>query len=131
MKYKLLDINNGNVLHEISVKTDKNNHFEILEQAENKLFLKQEHNPLQIIDILSQDVVEVPVDKFKIPSGVVFLQQQQLFVAYSGTPSLWSFAGMFYVTDLKNIVKLCTLIVSFELNVLLNCDYICPLIPYN
>ena len=49
MKYKLLDINNGNVLHEISVKTDKNNLHESIETLQQDL-LQGDGNSIDDLD---------------------------------------------------------------------------------
>ena len=86
-------IETGEILKKFShiLKVKK---IDFIEQFNEKLLIKQEHEDLQIIDVRSGEVVRVPEDRFKTPSAFIFLYEIQLFLTFrQNTVTVWNLAG--------------------------------------
>ena len=86
-------IETGEILKKFShiLKVKK---IDFIEQFNEKLLIKQEHEDLQIIDVRSGDVIRVPEQRFQTPSAFIFLYENQLFLTFrENTVTVWNLSG--------------------------------------
>lgn len=86
-------IETGEILKKFShiLKVKK---IDFIEQFNEKLLIKQEHEDLQIIDVRSGDVIRVPECRFQTPSAFIFLYENQLFLTFrANSVTVWNLAG--------------------------------------
>lgn len=89
---KILDIHSGALRRELSPLLKQNCRLELVELFNDKLLLKQQQQPLRIIDIRSLSSVTAP--HFATPSSFIYLFEKNLFLAFNDTKlSAWNFAG--------------------------------------
>ena len=86
-------IETGEVLKKFShiLKVKK---IDFIEQFNEKLLIKQEHEDLQIIDVRTGDTIRVPEHRFETPSAFIFLYENQLFLTFrENTVTVWNLSG--------------------------------------
>jgi len=87
-------IETGQVLSEFSQSIEPGKKINIVEQFNEKLILKQEDEPLRIVDLLTQSVVQVPNARFRDPSAFIFLYEYNTFLAFEHDKvTVWDFNG--------------------------------------
>eukprot|EP00960_Hanusia_phi_P053934 762505-Hanusia_phi.AAC.1 len=91
---KIIDIENGNVLQSLKQPLHRTRKIDFIEQFNEKLLIKQEGEPLQIVDIRNGERLEIPATKFLTPSAFIFLYEVQLFLAFRHRNiAVWNFRG--------------------------------------
>lgn len=91
---RIVDIETGLVLKEFNHLLHRNWKIEFIEQFNEKLLVKQEHQNLQIVDVRNADIISVPKSHFLTPSAFIFLYEKQLFITFRQRQvSVWNFNG--------------------------------------
>jgi len=70
---KILSIETGKVLRSFNHLLHRTKKIEFIEQFNEKLLVKQEYEPLQIVDVHTATVIYVPASAFPTPSAFIFL----------------------------------------------------------
>jgi len=91
---KILSIENGDVLQSFKHQVHRSKKIDFIEQFNEKLLVKQEHENLQIVDVRTGCRTEVSSSQFLTPSAFIFLYENQLFLTFrSRAVSVWNFRG--------------------------------------
>ena len=99
---KILNIEDGRVMKAFEHPLIPGQKVDFIEQFNEKLLVKQEHQNLQIVDVRSADTQEVNKHTFETPSAFIFLYENQLFLTFRGrTVQVWNFRGQL-VTRFKD-----------------------------
>jgi hypothetical protein len=96
---RIVDIETGFILKECNHLLHRNRKIDFIEQFNEKLLVKQEHENLQIVDVRTADVISVPRTHFHTPSAFIFLYENQLFLTFRQRQvSVWNFKGELVTT---------------------------------
>jgi len=91
---KVLSIETGSVLQSFKHQLHRSKKIDFIEQFNEKLLVKQENEPLQIIDIRTGTRTEVASSQFMTPSAFIFLYENQLFLTFrQRSVAVWNFRG--------------------------------------
>lgn len=105
---QIRDIETGAVLQEFEHELNPRKEIEFIEQFNEKLLVKQQDGPLQIMDVRamgskvgdeddnmrSVPLISIPCDAFKTPKAFIFLYENQLFLTFRRcTVGVWNFRG--------------------------------------
>lgn len=91
---KILSIDTGDVLKSFKHQLHRSRKMDFIEQFNEKLLVKQEHEALNIVDIRTGERTEVSCSQFMTPSAFIFLYENQLFLTFrQRTVSVWNFRG--------------------------------------
>jgi len=99
-------IETGSVLQSFKHQLHRSKKIDFIEQFNEKLLVKQENEPLQIIDIRTGTRTEVASSQFMTPSAFIFLYENQLFLTFRRRRSLLE-KHVFFVNLKRDIVCLC------------------------
>jgi hypothetical protein len=96
---RIVDIETGFVVKDCNHLLHRNRKIDFIEQFNEKLLVKQEHENLQIVDVRTADVISVPRTHFHTPSAFIFLYENQLFLTFRQRQvSVWNFKGELVTT---------------------------------
>ena len=88
----LINIHTGQTLKKMKISSLKNE-VEFLEQFNSKVFIKLKEKHLKILDIITQDIVEV--QDFISPEAFIFLYDKDKFLTLrEGKIEIWSSQGL-------------------------------------
>ncbi|KFK38648.1 hypothetical protein AALP_AA3G142200 [Arabis alpina] len=88
---KILSIEDGAVLKSFNHVLHRNKKVETIELFNEKLLVKQKNENLQILDVRSDELIEV---EFITPSGFIFLYEKQLLLTFRNRDvSVWNISG--------------------------------------
>lgn len=94
---QIRNIETGEILKEFEHKLNPDKEIEFIEQFNEKLLVKQQDGPLQIMDVLRDGCVpylSIPGDEFKTPKAFIFLYENQLFLTFRRCEvGVWDFRG--------------------------------------
>eukprot|EP00475_Leptophrys_vorax_P027977 TRINITY_DN4012_c0_g1_i1.p1 TRINITY_DN4012_c0_g1~~TRINITY_DN4012_c0_g1_i1.p1 ORF type:complete len:470 (+),score=112.87 TRINITY_DN4012_c0_g1_i1:215-1624(+) len=91
---KIVDIETGQELKMFKHLLKRNRKIDFIEQFNEKLLIKQEGEDLQILDVVSGEVVQVSTTNFLTPNAFIFLYEWQLFLTFKDREVLvWNFKG--------------------------------------
>ncbi len=91
---RLVCIHDGRPLKAFNQPLHRTKKLDLIEQFHEKLLIKQEHECLQIVDILTWALIRVPSTEFLAPSAVIFLHEKMLFLTFrSRHMTVWNFRG--------------------------------------
>jgi len=91
---RILSIETGEVLRDFKQLVKRGVKIVVIEQFNQKLLLQQEGEPLLIIDLLSNETVTVPRERFQTPFAFIFLYEHQCFLSFRDSEVLlWNFRG--------------------------------------
>jgi len=91
---KILAIDSGETLKNFKHALHRTKKIDFIEQFNEKLLVKQENENLQIVDIRTGHLHQVPSTDFMTPSAFIFLYENQLFLTFRGhNVSVWNFRG--------------------------------------
>ncbi|GKV02889.1 hypothetical protein SLEP1_g15270 [Rubroshorea leprosula] len=91
---KILSIEDGKVLKTFKHLLHRNKKVDFIEQFNEKLLVKQEHENLQILDVRNAEIMEVSRTAFMTPSAFIFLYENQLFLTFKDrNVAVWNFRG--------------------------------------
>eukprot|EP00310_Coccolithus_braarudii_P024496 CAMPEP_0183345542 /NCGR_PEP_ID=MMETSP0164_2-20130417/10938_1 /TAXON_ID=221442 /ORGANISM="Coccolithus pelagicus ssp braarudi, Strain PLY182g" /LENGTH=382 /DNA_ID=CAMNT_0025516693 /DNA_START=242 /DNA_END=1391 /DNA_ORIENTATION=+ len=101
---KLLSIEDGRLLHSFNHLLHRTKKVDFIEQFNEKLLVKQEGEPLHIVDVYTSAVVRVEATDFPTPAAFIFLFENQLFLTFRNRGvAVWNFRGEM-VTDFDDHV---------------------------
>lgn len=91
---KVLDIETGETLYARTHLLNRRKKLELMELFCQKIFIKQEADSLQIIDIYSGDMRILPPGAFLTPKTSMFLPQKHIFLTFrEGLVEVWNTEG--------------------------------------
>lgn len=79
MPMSIINVNNGNPITSFFYKQKEDQEFEFLEQYNEKLLVKYKDQPLEIKNVLNDQVVKVP--NFHTPEAFIFVYEKEIFLA--------------------------------------------------
>lgn len=96
---KILNIEDGTVLKSFTHLLGRSRRIDFIEQFNEKVLIKQEGLPLQIRDVHTSEIVEIPCSEFSTPSAFIFLYEYQLFLTFRNHEVfVWNFRGELVTT---------------------------------
>ena len=91
---QILNVETGAVLKSFEHALTPNRGVEFVEQFNEKLLVKQEHEDLLIVDVCTGKHITVPSTNFTTPSAFIFLYENQLFLTFRKSKvEVWNFKG--------------------------------------
>ncbi|CAM8970727.1 unnamed protein product [Rhodiola kirilowii] len=91
---KMLSVEDGTVLKSFKLQLHCNKKVQLIEQFNEKLFVKQENEKLQILNVHNMKLTEVSLNEFTTLSGYICLFKSQLFLTFrNGSIAVWNFRG--------------------------------------
>ena len=91
---KVLSMENGETLFTHLHLLNRTKRLDLIEQFDQKILLKQEGEPLQIVDILTSHIRRIPHEKFLAPKSSLFLVEKRLFLTFRDQlVEVWNFDG--------------------------------------
>ena len=79
MPMSIIDVRDGKMIKSFLYKQRKNQELEFVEQYNEKLLIKYKNLPLEIFNILNQNVQFVK--KFEKPQAFIFVYEKEVFLA--------------------------------------------------
>ena len=94
IRLRIIEIETGELLKDFTYLLHRNRNIHLIELFNDKLLVKQEHENLQIYDLKTSKVVNIPKSQFLTPSAFIFLYESQLFLTLRHRQvSLWNCKG--------------------------------------
>ena len=91
---KVVNIEDGATLRQFNHPLHRTRKIDFIEQFNEKLLVKQEGEPLQIIDVHTHSLVSVATTDFLTPAAFIFLYDKQLFLTFRNRyVHVWNFRG--------------------------------------
>eukprot|EP00271_Cylindrocystis_brebissonii_P014241 TRINITY_DN35535_c0_g1_i1.p1 TRINITY_DN35535_c0_g1~~TRINITY_DN35535_c0_g1_i1.p1 ORF type:complete len:554 (+),score=62.85 TRINITY_DN35535_c0_g1_i1:195-1856(+) len=91
---KMVSIEDGQVLRIFNHMLRRTKKVDFIEQFNENLLVKQEHENLQILDMRTCSLREVSRTEFMTPTAFIFLYENRLFLTFRNrTVSVWNFRG--------------------------------------
>ncbi len=91
---KIVNVEDGTVLKELNHLLHRKRKIDFIEQFNEKLLVKQEHENLQIVDVRTGGHIEVERSNFLTPNAFIFLYENQVFLTFRQRHvSVWNFNG--------------------------------------
>lgn len=94
VRMRVHNIETGEKLKEVNHLVNRKKKIDFIEQFHEKLLVKQEHENLQIVDVCTNERVEVQRSHFLTPSAFIFLYESELFLTFQQRQvNVWNFRG--------------------------------------
>ena len=91
LPFKLINVKNGKIIKDFRLLLKPNKKLELVEQFDEKILVKQEHEKLIMYDVRND--TQIMVD-FRTPSAFIFLYEHKLFLTFIGRQiNVWNFKG--------------------------------------
>mmetsp|Transcript_71884 Transcript_71884/g.119662 ORF Transcript_71884/g.119662 Transcript_71884/m.119662 type:complete len:439 (-) Transcript_71884:187-1503(-) len=91
---KILSIEDGTLLRSFNHLLHRTKKIDFIEQFNEKLLVKQEHECLQIVDVHTSAIIYVSATEFLTPAAFIFLYENQLFLTFRNrSVAVWNFRG--------------------------------------
>lgn len=96
---RIVNVEDGATLKEMNHLLHRKRKIDFIEQFNEKLLVKQEHENLQIVDVRTGDHIEVERSNFLTPNAFIFLYENQVFLTFrQRNISVWNFEGQLQTT---------------------------------
>lgn len=96
---RIVNVEDGSTLKEMNHLLHRKRKIDFIEQFNEKLLVKQEHENLQIVDVRTGDHIEVERSNFLTPNAFIFLYENQVFLTFhQRNISVWNFDGQLQST---------------------------------
>jgi len=79
MPMSIINVNDGKPITSFFYKQKEDQEFEFLEQYNEKLLVKYKDQPLEIKNVLTNQVVHIP--NFQTPEAFIFVYEKEIFLA--------------------------------------------------
>jgi hypothetical protein len=91
---KILNIHTGKEIRSLKHLLHRGKRLDFIEQFNEKLLVKQNGENLQILDIITNEIIEIDQSIFPTPTAFIFLYERHLFLTFLNHKIyVWNFQG--------------------------------------